>query len=324
VKFLVERKRHRAARTYAAFAALSLAGGVLAAAGTSEPVWQAALVGAGFLGYLLHGSRALRLLVGPRLRRDASPFPARHAVSPAAPHAPVITPVSRLRARPWPRSVGLALMLGLAAASARGQQTIFNVPSADVLDKGKLYLEEDTLWRPQDPDFAVFTIRGVYGFGGHVEGGMNVGGFVTPGRSTPNAVAAVKWQPLKEGNFALTVGAHGLFFLRGAADGEPSGFFYGHASYAFPTNTRITAGGWVTTAGFAAPDSREGALVALEQKIVNHLNLIADWYSGKNGIGYFTPGISSTWGGLTLYAGYSIKNGDSKGNATLIELGYAF
>jgi hypothetical protein len=320
----VEKKRQRAVRTYAAFAALSLAAGVLAGAGASDPLWQTALVGAGFLGYLIHGSRAVRLLVGPRLRRDASPFRAPRAVSRAVPDAPAIAPVSRLRTRSWPRPVGLALLLILAAASARGQQTIFNVPSADVLDQGKVYLEEDNLWRPQNPDFAVFTVRGVYGFGGHVEAGVNVGGFVTPGRSTPNAVAAVKWQPLKEGNFALTVGAHGLFFLRGAADGEPSGFFYGHASYAFPTNTRITAGGWVTTAGFAAPDSREGALVGLEQKIANHLNLIADWYSGKNGIGYFTPGISSTWGGLTFYAGYSIKNDDSKGNAALIELGYAF
>ena len=302
---------------------LSLAGAVLAGACASGPVWRAALVAVGFLAYLAHGSRAVRLFIGPRVRRGASPFPAPRP-APAAPPEPVKLPLSTLRARPWPRPVGLALLLGFSAALAHGQQTIFNVPSADVLDKGKLYLEEDNLWRPQDPNFAVFTIRGVYGFGGHVEGGINVGGFVTPGRSTPNAVAAVKWQPLKEGNFALTVGAHGLFFLRGASDGEPSGFFYGHASYAFPTNTRITAGGWVTTAGFAAPDSREGALVGLEQKVADHLNLIADWYSGKNGIGYFTPGISSAWGQWTLYAGYSIKNSDSKGNAALIELGFNF
>lgn len=323
MRFSATNKRQRAARTYAGLATVGLAGGLLAGACASGPVSRAAFVVIGLLVYLAHGSLAARLLIGPRIRRDASPFPPRRPASPA-PAAPVTLPVSRLRARPWPRPVGLAILLGLSAALARGQQTIFNVPTADVLDKGKLYLEEDTLWRPQDPSFAAFTTRGVYGFGGHVEGGFNFGGFVTPGRSIPTAVAALKWQPLKEGNFALTVGAHGLFFLRGSTDGDPSGFFYGHASYAFPTNTRITAGGWATTPGFAAPDSRGGALLGIEQKIADHLNLIADWYSGKNGIGYVTPGISSSWGAWTLYAGYSVKNDDSKGNAALLELGFNF
>lgn len=234
------------------------------------------------------------------------------------------------RSRPRARSQRLrvaaaaALLVAAAASSARAQQTIFNVPTADVLDKGKFYLESDALWRPQEPNFALFTERGVYGFGAHIEGGFNFGGFVTPGRSTPIAIAAVKWQPLKAGNFALTAGAHGLFFLRGSEDGDPAGHFYAHASYAFPTNTRITAGGWIATAGYAAPDFQKGALVGFEQKVQDHLNLIADWFSGKNGIGYFTPGVSSTWGGWTIYAGYSFKNADSKGNATLLELGLTF
>jgi hypothetical protein len=316
-------KRQRAARTYAVLAAVGLTGGLLAGACAAGPVSRAAFVVIGLLVYLAHGSLAARMLIGPRIRRDASPFPPRRPASPA-PVTPVTGPVSRSRARPWLRPVGLAIFLGLSSALARGQQTIFNVPSADVLDEGKLYLEEDTLWRPQDPSFAAFTMRGVYGFGAHVEGGFNFGGFVTPGRSTPNAVAAVKWQPVKEGNFALTVGAHGLFFLRGSTDGDPSGFFYGHVSYAFPTNTRVTAGGWAATQGFAAPDSRGGALLGLEQKVADHLNLIADWYSGKNGIGYVTPGISASWSAWTLYAGYSIKNSDSKGDATLLELGFNF
>ncbi len=224
------------------------------------------------------------------------------------------------------RHLATAAILAMFGATALlGQQTIFNVPTADVLDKGKVYLEEDNLWRPQEPHFALFTVRGVYGFGANIEAGANFGGFVTPGRSVPTATVAVKWQPLKAGNFSLTGGAHGLFFLRGSEDGDPSGFFYAHGAYAFPTTgTRITVGGWAATAGYAAGDARGGALVGLEQKIFSHLNLIADWFSGKNAIGYFTPGFSSTWGGWTIYAGYSFKNGDSKGNAFLGEIGFTF
>ena len=222
------------------------------------------------------------------------------------------------------RSVAFAGLIAALPAALRAQQTLFNVPSADVLDRGKVYLEEDTLWRPRGPHFAVFTVRGVYGFESHVEAGVNLGGFVTPGRSTPVAVAAVKWQPLKAGGFALTTGAHGLFFLRGSEDGDPSGHFYAHASYAFPTNTRITAVGWVATPGYAAAGDTHGGLFAFEQKVNDHLNVGADWYSGKNGLGFFSPGFVSGWGAWTIYAAYSFKNGDSKGNALLFELGRIF
>jgi hypothetical protein len=230
--------------------------------------------------------------------------------------------LSDRRRRRLGRSAALAGLIAVLPVASRAQQTLFNVPTADVLDKGKVYLEEDTLWRPDAPRFAIFTVRGVYGFGSNVEAGVNVGGFTTPGRSTPVGVAAVKWQPVKEGGFALTAGAHGLFFLQGARDGDPAGHFYAHASYALPTDTRLTAGAWVATQGYAASGSTRGGLLAFEQKVNDHLNIDADWFSGANGLGYFSPGVVSAWGRWTIYAAYSLKNGDSKGNALLLELGF--
>jgi len=230
--------------------------------------------------------------------------------------------LSDRKSRKLGRSAALTGLIVALPVASYAQQTLFNVPSADVLDKGKVYLEEDNLWRPQDPRFAVFTLRGVYGFGSNVEGGANLGGFTTPGRSTPVAIAAVKWQPLKTGGFALTAGAHGLFFLRGSQDGDPAGHFYAHASYAFPTNTRLTAGAWVATPGYAASGNTRGGLFGFEQKVNDHLNINADWFSGENGLGYFSPGVASAWGRWTIYAAYSLKNGDSKGNALLLELGF--
>ena len=222
--------------------------------------------------------------------------------------------------------VGLAASVGflLLAASALAQQTIFNVPTADVLDKGKTYLEIDALWRPQEADFALFTARGVYGVGSNLEAGVNVGGFVTPGRSVPIATPNIKWQPWKNDTFAVTTGVFGLFFLRGSQDGSPAGLAYAHVAAKLPTNTRLTVGGYWATSGYAATEPEAGALIALEQTVIPHLNVIADWFSNENGIGYLTPGISSTWGGWTFYAGYSIKNGDSDGNAMLLEAGFTF
>lgn len=230
--------------------------------------------------------------------------------------------------RRWQRGegtlrIGFVAFACLASANAAtSQQTIFNIPSADVLDSGKEYFEEDTLWRPSDPRFALFAARGVAGLGGHVEAGINVGGFATPGRSVPTATLALKWQPFQAGAFALTAGANGLFFLRGARDGLPALQGYAHASYRLPTQTRLTAGGWFASSGYAAEDPAHGALLGLEQPITPNLALIADMYTGRSALGYTTYGIEPSFGPWTLYAGYSVKNGDSKANAILLEIGF--
>ena len=286
-----------------AFAALAVFGFIAAFPGFHGPL-QEAVVAAGYLSFVF--------LFRSAMRRWGTDWDAVW---------------DRTRHRRWHPGVFAAVFAaGLAAAPAQSlaQQTLFNIPSADVLDKGKIYLEEDSLWRPQDPHVAVFTMRGVYGFGCGIEAGINVGGFVAPGRSTPAGIVAIKWQPVRVGAFALTAGAHGLFFLRGSRDGDPAGHFYTEGSYSLPTQTRITAGGWVATARYAGPLDTRGGQFAVEQKVNGHLNVNADWYTGRNGLGYFSPGVVSAWGPWTIYAAYSFKNGDSKGNAVLIELGVTF
>lgn len=158
----------------------------------------------------------------------------------------------------------------------------------------------------------------------NLEAGVNFGGFVSPGRSVPIATPNVKWQPWHNDRLAVTTGVFGLFYLRGSEDGDPAALGYAHVALKLPTNTRITAGGYWASSGYAAVDPQAGALVGFEQKVNDHLNLIADWFSGQNGLGYFTPGVSVPIGGWTIYAGYSIKNGDSKGNAALFEFGLTF
>jgi hypothetical protein len=228
----------------------------------------------------------------------------------------------RVYRKPSLAVVGIAAGLCMAPVrSARAQQTIFNVPTADVLGRGKLYFENDDLWRAWAPRSADFTIRGVVGLGSGVEAGVNFGGLTNSGRSVPTATAAVKWQPIRVGEFAVTAGVHSLFFLRGTGDGTPAIHGYAHASYRLPTQTRLTAGGWWASSRYAGPGTENGGLFGLEQPVGPHLTLIADMYSGKSSIGYATYGIEPSFGPWTLYAGYSVKNGNSKGNAVLIEIG---
>ena len=157
---------------------------------------------------------------------------------------------------------------------------------------------------------------------------MNFGGLNAPGPVIPTANVALKIQPVRAGEFTLTAGGQGLFFLKGSQDGNPAGLGYGFASYKIPKlGTRIEFGGWYSSAGYALPRSTGGALATFEQPLpfVPGLTLAADWWSGENAIGYVTPGFYYDFcGHWTAYAAYSIKNGDSQGNAGLIELGYTF
>ena len=85
------------------------------------------------------------------------------------------------------------LMLNVQAT---GQQTIFNVPTADVLDKGKVYGEIDAAFKLDDGDsysrFSSFVPRVVVGTGGNVEVGVNVLGNVQPGSDSTTVVPTVK------------------------------------------------------------------------------------------------------------------------------------
>jgi hypothetical protein len=52
--------------------------------------------------------------------------------------------------RTLPALLCLTLLFSGRFDTARAQQTIFNVPTTDVLDKGKLYGELDVSFKPND------------------------------------------------------------------------------------------------------------------------------------------------------------------------------
>ncbi len=290
------------ARRFALLAVASLFGfSVLAALLRAEEMW---LTLAAFVAFVGCGARAVSLW-----------------------HWDEIVFESRRLRRPTLRLMAIGFLAAMLASYARAQQTIFNVPSADVLERGKVYLEIDELFRPTAPEFSSTTLRGVIGVVPRVEAGVNFGGLTSPTRVVPTGTVAVKAQPVKAGDFAVTAGGFGLFYLRGNVDGHPSGLGYGFASYRIPTlGTRIEAGGWYSSAGYAKPNSTGGALATVEQPLpwAEGWTLAADWWSGENAIGYLSAGFIYSLSHWTVYAAYSLKNGDSKGDGGLIELGYTF
>src|SRR5262245_43288454 len=126
-----------------------------------------------------------------------------------------------------------------------GQQTIFNVPSTDVLDRGKVYAELDVSFKPTDPKFSSFVPRFVIGSGGNVEVGMNLTGNIQPGADSTTLVPTVKWRFYENDrkDLAVIVGTNFYIPVRNRT------YNFGAYSYTAVSKTikktRLTAGGFV-------------------------------------------------------------------------------
>lgn len=220
----------------------------------------------------------------------------------------------------------------LLGIQAQAQQTIFNVPTTDVLDQGKVYVEMDAAFKPNDQDalgkFSGFVPRIVVGTDGNVEVGLNVTGNIQPGHDSMALVPTVKWRfyQSEEKGVALIAGTNFFIPVRNRA--------YNFGSYSYVAGsktinkTRLTAGGFVASKNvFAADATRAGGQFGVEQTLNSRLTLAADWITGRHASGYFTPGvIYKPHPKVTAYFSYSIGNADaSRGNHFfLFELGYNF
>jgi hypothetical protein len=229
--------------------------------------------------------------------------------------------------------VATFLIVGLIAPfELRAQQTIFNVPTTDVLDKGKVYGELDMSLKPTDgalvSKFSSFVPRVVLGAGSHVEVGLNVTGNVQPGPDATTLVPTIKWNPYqgKDNGWAFVVGDN-LFFPVRNRGYNMGNYVYAEMSKTFKGGTRVTFGGYDFTRNVVLSANRAGGQFGFEQPINKKVTFAADWFTGKHAAGYFTPGVIFKLGRkATGYAGYSIGNQNpaSGNHFFLLELGYNF
>lgn len=226
----------------------------------------------------------------------------------------------------------LFLILLFSSSAVFPQQTIFNVPTTDALEKGKVYVELDVSFKTNNQDalrkFSSFVPRVVVGAGGNVEVGLNVAVNIQPGADTTTLVPMVKWRfyQSEKNGLALIAGTNFFIPVRNRA------YNFGTYSYLGGSKTikktRLTAGGYVSSKNVFAPNAvRGGGQFGFEQTLNNKLSLAADWITGRHASGYFTPGIIyKPHPKVTTYWSYSIGNADAaRGNHFfLFELGYNF
>lgn len=225
---------------------------------------------------------------------------------------------------------GLIFIAFITGASA--QETIFNVPSADILDGGKIYAELDASFKTNNQAalrrFSSFVPRVVIGAGGNAEVGLNVLGNIQPGLDATTLVPALKYRFYQNEKKDLAIFAGNNFYI----PVKNRAYKFGSYTYAAVAKTvgktRLTAGAYVYSKNVVAPDAaRAGGQFAVEQTVNSKITISADWITGKHANGYFTPGvIYKPTAKLTAYLAYSLGNTRlTQGNHFfLLEAGYNF
>ncbi|HZQ94498.1 MAG TPA: hypothetical protein VFA67_05775 [Candidatus Sulfotelmatobacter sp.] len=219
-----------------------------------------------------------------------------------------------------------ALALGSALAMS-AQETVFNVPSADILDSGKIYGELDFTYNPASA-VASYTPRLVVGIGHRIEIGANLNGIATPADVRTTVTPALKWKifDTPAHGFAVLVGDN-VFMPVQNTRYKAGNYFYAELAKTWRAKTRLSAGLYHFTADVVAPSQRVGGQFGIEQPVGSRITLAADWYTGYQVLGYVTPGIIvKATSRLTLYGSWQIGNyGLSEGNhQLLVELGWNF
>jgi hypothetical protein len=237
----------------------------------------------------------------------------------------------------------ITLLFVLVAESAMAQSTIFNIPSTDTVGKGQGYLEFDFLPQAPGPDqgagLFIYNPRFILGLPHDVEVGVNVPIYHNSDASPSNLAYIqpnIKWKFYKNDDEGLAAAAGVVVNTpMNSRDGQATwSYVYGNFSKkvkAGDYGPRVTAGPYGVIAN-ADPTSgpvsflgpRGGVLLGYEQPLSKTVSFVADWFSGKNSLGYFTPGISVTLPHSGLFnAGYSIGN-DSWANSNATKNRFLF
>jgi hypothetical protein len=223
----------------------------------------------------------------------------------------------------------ICFLLFLFGSAAIAQQTVFNVPSVDVLDKGKIYSELDMTFRSQDFMF-IPTPRVVLGVGHRVEVGLNVVGIQYSSTDVNHTTLspAIKWKAYDSGanGWSFFVGDN-IFLPVQNRTYDAGNYAYAMLAKQWGFGPRIGAGAYHFSKDVAASSQRAGGQFSIEQTLNQRVTLAADWYTGNHSYGYFTPGITvKATKKLTLYGSYEIGNaGVKQGNHLLeVEVGWNF
>jgi len=161
----------------------------------------------------------------------------------------------------------------------------------------------------------LYNPRIIAGVSNSVEIGANFPAYHTTGSTQAYFQPDIKWKFVNNDDQGIAASMGGILVtpLNNTAGIDTYGLVYANFSKKVKSGNygpRFTVGPYGIVSGggdWAGP--KAGAILGYEQPVSSKASFVADWFSGKNGFGYFTPGMSFTLpaNGL-LNVGYSLGN----------------
>lgn len=161
-----------------------------------------------------------------------------------------------------------------------------------------------------------------------MEIGMNLNGITSPDPSQTTPTPTIKWRAYDGGNNGWAFMLGDDVFIPVQNRGYDAGnYVYAEFAKTLKGHTRLTLGAFDFTAHVVASGNKAGGQFGIEQPAGKRVTLAADWFTGNQSAGYFTPGAAIKLGSkTTAYVAYEIGNtGVSHGNhLLLVEFGWNF
>lgn len=215
----------------------------------------------------------------------------------------------------------LLLIFCALVPAINAQSAIFAVPNTDTQGKKTFYVEADFFGHFDKYKSGGFQSVGpstLYGVTENVEIGLNYF-FTRSGEGSSSELQpSIKWRfyDNKKADVAAAVGSVVLIPLKKDGD-KPAAMFYANASKKFASANGMRLTGGIYTVANAEDDfgTRTGALLGFEQPLTEKLNLLVDWTSGKNRLGYSNAGFSYVPNKANYFAaGYTFGNSGRANN----------
>lgn len=222
----------------------------------------------------------------------------------------------------------LAFSVTFGAPVASCQEVIMNQPSADVVDRGKLFVRSDSFYT-RSPAFFEQNVNAAFGLFKNFEVSLNTVD-VNHTHTQVVIVPGFKFAPIKTKHFELYVGdqywkpvANNIVYHNGNVSYEAVAFMFG--------DFRITAGSFQSHNAYQV-GNRAGAIGGIEWTAFKFKNGWAiapgiDYASGAGLNGYTSPGLGFVYkNNFFLCPGYMIANPHNPNGAhqSFVMIGYTF
>ncbi|MEQ1603684.1 MAG: hypothetical protein ABL999_02335 [Pyrinomonadaceae bacterium] len=225
----------------------------------------------------------------------------------------------------------ICLAITVFVLPAAAQTTIFNIPSADTQSKGSWGIEADFITKPvsyREGGYQTYGYRVSYGLGNKTELGTNF--YLTKGLgdSTGQAEFSLKQNIYRNEKLGVSVSGGTVVFVpvRSTSGDKTAIMVYGNASKTIePLNGLTVTGGVYHVFRGNNFGTKTGVMAAAVQPIAKKFSFVADWYSGKNRLGYSSAGINYQISTRQyILSGYSFGNSGRGNNAFAAYYGYTF